>query len=150
MGEVSSNITKHFKWSEFVASDGTEVPEEYKPNVIMLCEQLEIIRSYIEAPLIITCGYRTPETNKACGGSDNSQHLYAAAVDLKSHLYSPAELAREIHALAERGMIVNGGIGFYKKTHVHYDIGYGMKRPKRRWPVEWWRDMPMKIKRGSA
>ena len=147
---MSSQITDHFAWSEFTASDGTEVPDEYKPNVILLCEQLEIIRAYIEAPLIITSGYRTTEINRAVGGSDGSQHTYAAAVDLKSHLYSPAVLAREINALAERGAIINGGIGFYKKTHVHYDIGFGMKRPKRRWPIEWWRDMPMNIKRGRA
>ena len=78
----------------------------------------------IAGPIVITSGYRSPETNATTeGAARNSQHLYAKAVDM----YVPGVSMRDLFdACWSRGL--SGGIGYYD-THVHLDSG------TRRWWV---------------
>lgn len=69
-------------------------------------------------PLIITSGYRSPQTNAATeGAARNSQHLYAKAVDMCVEGVSMREL---FDACWSRG--ISGGIGYYS-DHIHLDSG---------------------------
>lgn len=121
-------ITKHFKSEEFDCHDGTKVPQELMPNVIMLCGALEVIRYALDSPLVIVSAYRHPLYNKRIGGAKNSQHLEAKAVDIISSTLTPKEVYYKIETLMNAGHIPQGGLGLYK-TFVHYDI----RGSKARW-----------------
>ena len=78
----------------------------------------------IYRPIIITSGYRSPETNAATeGAARNSMHLYAKAADMYVDGVSMESL---FDACWSRS--VSGGIGYYG-DHVHLDSG------TRRWWV---------------
>lgn len=46
------------------------------------------IRDWMGEPLHVTSGYRSPELNKAIGGSTNSQHCLGQAIDIDAQKYS--------------------------------------------------------------
>ena len=89
---------------------------------------LDILRGivgYYEAwnwkyPIIITSGYRTPQTNNKLGegAAKNSMHLYGRATDLYMQRIPVAHLA-------QLGMhFQRGGVGFYpQRGFVHLDTG---------------------------
>lgn len=87
------NITKNFKWSEFICGDGTEPPEEYHNNILKCANELQKLRDILSSPIIITSAYRTKEWNKKVGGAFSSNHLTGSAVDIKTRGISPADLA---------------------------------------------------------
>jgi uncharacterized protein YcbK (DUF882 family) len=75
-------------------------------------------------PLVITSGYRSPQTNEATeGAARNSMHLYAKAADVYVDGISMRDL---FDACWSRS--VSGGMGYYD-DHVHLDSGL------RRWWV---------------
>jgi len=83
----------------------------------------------IGGPLMITSGYRTPETNAATeGAARNSMHLYAKAADMYVEGISMRDLFGVCWSRA-----ISGGIGYYD-DHVHLDSG------TRRW---WVGDIPV-------
>ncbi len=70
------------------------------------------------APLVITSGYRSPQTNAATeGAARNSMHLYGKAADF----YVAGVSTRELFSVAY-SREVSGGIGYYE-DHVHLDSG---------------------------
>jgi uncharacterized protein YcbK (DUF882 family) len=72
----------------------------------------------IRQPLVITSGYRTPQTNVATeGAARNSMHLYAKAADMYVEGVSMRDLFDACWSRA-----VSGGIGYYD-DHVHLDSG---------------------------
>ncbi len=78
----------------------------------------------VREPLIITSGYRSPQTNAATeGAARNSMHLYGKAADM----YVPGVSMRDLFD-ACWSREVAGGIGYYD-DHVHLDSG------SRRWWV---------------
>lgn len=50
-------------------------------NLFALCQVLQYIRIYCDAPVIITSGFRDREHNKRVSGVYNSQHLDGCACD---------------------------------------------------------------------
>ena len=56
--------------------------------------RLEMLRSKLGKPIIITSGYRCPKHNKEVGGVANSQHTKGTAVDIKVKGVNPAEVSR--------------------------------------------------------
>lgn len=83
----------------------------------------------IRQPLIITSGYRSPQTNAATeGAARNSMHLYGKAADM----YMPGVSMRELFDVCW-SREVSGGMGYYE-DHVHLDSG------TRRW---WVGDLPV-------
>ena len=122
-------MTPHFKRQEFDCSDGTIVPTEYMDNLQTLCNNLEVLRDYLNSPVSITgSGYRTETHNKKVGGAKNSQHIYAKAADINAKGYTPKELYEAIETLIGLGRMKQGGLGLYN-TFVHYDI----RGTKARW-----------------
>lgn len=107
-------LSKNFKRSEFTCHCGCE-DDRVRPELI---EALQELRNLVNAPIIVTSGFRCIEHNKACGGAKNSQHVYGRAADIHVSGMSQSTLA----SLAEKiPAFKNGGIGIYK-TWVHVDV----------------------------
>ena len=79
-------LSKNFSLSEFlVTSTGIEnIPtKEVIENLRKLCVNvLQPLRDMYGKPIIITSGYRSPEVNKAVGGSKTSGHMLGTAADI--------------------------------------------------------------------
>jgi len=60
-----------------------EPTEEHRENMCLLAENIfEPLRSYVGGPIKINSFYRSPELNKAIGGSTKSQHCHGQAIDI--------------------------------------------------------------------
>ena len=114
-------LEKNFKLQEFMCRDGTSVPEDMMANVEKLAKNLQVLRDYIEKPITIISGYRTPEYNKKCGGVKKSQHLLAKAADIIVSGMTSLEVRDTIIKLIKQGKMDPGGVGLYP-TFTHYDI----------------------------
>lgn len=88
--EMKDIKTPHFSMEELVKSD-TATANGIKniPSVGVLdnlcklmTEVLEPARCRLDAPVIVTSGYRCTELNKLVGGVSNSQHVRGQAADL--------------------------------------------------------------------
>ena len=120
------NITGHFTWKEFKCHNGTDVPDNLKPNVIKLCNNLETLRSYINKPINIVSGYRTKDYNNNLRGkshnvAQSSQHIQGKAADIKVDGITQEYLRDIIILLIKDKKMINGGIGIYNGW-IHYDI----------------------------
>lgn len=108
----------HFKLSEFKCKDGTAVPEKYYGNCQRLMNLLEEIRTACgNRAVTVNSGYRTESYNKKVDGAKQSQHLYAAAADIKVS----GKSASEVYKLCDRLVGNRGGVGRYS-TFTHVDV----------------------------
>ena len=114
-------LTENFSLHEFRCRDGSDVPEEYMDNVKELAENLQVLRNYIQKPINVISGYRSPSYNKKIDGARRSQHLLAKAGDLIVKGMTPDEVKAAIVHLIKEGKMKKGGVGLY--THfTHYDV----------------------------
>jgi len=83
-------ISKHISNKESVYSrtalrldiDNTPT-QEHKNNMVKLAEEVfEPLRAYVGGPVKINSFYRSPDLNKAIGGSSKSQHCHGQAIDI--------------------------------------------------------------------
>jgi uncharacterized protein YcbK (DUF882 family) len=123
---MNNHITANFTWSEFACHNGIWVPNDLKSNVTLLCEQLEVIRKFINAPICVVCGYRTEAYNRELRLKDskvafNSQHCLGKAADIQNYIENSLVFRNQILHLFNIGAILQGGLGLYD-TFVHYDI----------------------------
>ena len=121
-------LTTNFSLNEFACKDGTQVPDELKSNVQALAEQLQILRDYLNEPIHINSGYRTPAYNKKRGGKPNSYHMKAMAADITVKSKTPKQLASVVEKLISNGTLKIGGIGVYP-GFIHVDT----RKVKARW-----------------
>ena len=86
---MTTQLTENFTLEELIASDtadamgidNTPGPDE-EACLSFLADVLEEVRRILgDKPLFISSGYRCYELNVACGGADNSAHLYGLAAD---------------------------------------------------------------------
>ena len=83
-------ISKHISNKEGVYSrtairlDIDNVPtKKHLANMVELAENIfEPLRAYVGGPIKINSFYRSPELNKAIGGSAKSQHCQGQAIDI--------------------------------------------------------------------
>ena len=83
-------ISKHISDKEGVYSrtaqrlDINNTPtKQHKENMVKIAEEVfEPLRMYVGGPIKINSFYRSPELNKAIGGSIKSQHCQGQAIDL--------------------------------------------------------------------
>ena len=83
-------ISKHISYKEGVYSrTATRLSINNKPNdeqmqnMCLIAEEVfEPLRSWVGGPIKINSFFRSPELNKAIGGSTKSQHCHGQAIDL--------------------------------------------------------------------
>jgi uncharacterized protein YcbK (DUF882 family) len=124
----TQQLTKNFNISEFRCKDGTDVPDSLECNVIILANNLQVLRDEIsrrqkkDTPIHINSGYRTPSYNKKLeGAATHSTHMKAQAGDLTCIAYTPKQLADIIEELIKAGKMKQGGLGRYN-GFTHYDV----------------------------
>lgn len=96
-------LTNNFNLSEFTFSqtafrkgiDNTPSKEVIE-NLTRLANVLETIRANVGGPINISSGYRSPELNKAIGGSPTSDHMEGNAADFNIRGMTPRAVARAI------------------------------------------------------
>lgn len=119
--ESNEQLGKHFKVKEFACKDGSPVVfiDDYLWTV------LDMLRTQIRKPVIVTSGYRTPDWNKKAGGAKYSYHMRGMAADIKVNGMTPKEVAKKLNELVpdECGIIVYN-------SWVHFDVRYGRKYRK--------------------
>lgn len=127
-------LTNNFTLSEFNCKDGSKVPEKYMGNLQELADNLQVLRNFIEKPIMINSGYRSPNYNdvvlpsRGIKTAKNSFHKKAMASDIKVKGMTPKEVKEAIEFLILGGKMKQGGLKAYN-TFVHYDVrGY-----KARW-----------------
>lgn len=74
------------------------IPDRLLPNITRLIDYLDKVREEFGAPIRVSSGYRSPELNKAVGGSRKSQHMEGLAADL-----AVPELSRLFQTIREMG-----------------------------------------------
>ena len=121
-------MTKNFSLDEFACRDGSPVPDDLIDNVNTLADNLQVLRDYLDEPIHINSGYRSPEYNKKIGGAKSSQHLLAKAADITVKSKTPAELKAIVEKLIDEKKLYFGGIGLYP-GFFYVDI----RRNKARW-----------------
>jgi len=85
---AEERLTDHFTLREMTASptairlglDNTP-PADLLGNLREVAETLELVRAYFQRPVLVTSGYRSPEVNRAVGGSPSSAHMLGLACD---------------------------------------------------------------------
>jgi len=117
-------LTRNFQYKEFWSSDiklgfkSIEPPVRLFDNILIMANELQKVRDYIESPIIITSGYRTPVWNAYVGGVKKSYHLYGKACDIKVIGIPLQDLAIYVAFLTSfRGYGINLAKGF-----LHIDM----------------------------
>ena len=121
-------ITKSFNLSEFQCKCGCKMPPKVLGNVLVLVEQLQVLRDALNTPIHLTNAYRCVTHNKEVGGAKNSQHLLGKAADIQIEHLTPREVSTTIEIFIDEGLMKQGGLATYP-TFVHYDI----RGKKARW-----------------
>lgn len=122
-------LTPHFTLAELTASataqrlrlDNTP-PAELLPRLILVAEMLERIRSTLQAPIVVTSGYRGPEVNRAVGGVTSSDHTQGHAADIVAPAYgTPYQIAKALAPMVSVlgiGQLILEGVGGKQWVHV--------------------------------
>lgn len=91
--------------------------EETKGMLPDICFKLDRAREFFGFPMVLTCGYRTPEHNAEIGGVPDSAHVKGMAADIKAPI-DPQ--------MREKMMWSFGAAGFRRvesaPKHFHVDI----------------------------
>lgn len=126
----------HFTMSELLKSDIAEkynisnIPDKQSLDnmLILICECLEPIRLYINKPMIISSGYRSPRLNghPLINGTPNSQHVTGQAVDFTIKGMTPKVI---IELIKESGVEFDQLLNEHNLwVHISYNKGKNRKQ----------------------
>lgn len=93
------NLSDHFTLDELTFSqtaarlglDNTP-SDEVVQALTRTAHGLEMVRAYLQAPVLVSSGYRSPLVNRAVGGSPNSQHIKGEAADFTAPGFGQPEM----------------------------------------------------------
>lgn len=96
-------------------------PTALWPNIASLAQRLDMIRTEIGAPMILTSVYRTQAYNCAVGGALDSRHQRFMATDLMiKNNKSPVDWARQLRDI-RKDKKFNACVGAHEES-VHIDL----------------------------
>lgn len=105
-------ITPNFSLAELTRSDAAKrlglsnMPNEHEMgNIKKTAEALEKIRTYVNAPIVVSSCFRSESVNRAVGGSTTSAHRYGSAADIDAVGYTSTQLADKILEMRDKGLI---------------------------------------------
>ena len=106
-------ISKHISYKEGVYSRTAmrrgiknNPNAEQMQNMVAIAEEVfEPLRAYVGGPIKINSFFRSPELNKAIGGSSKSQHCHGQAIDLDDTF----------------GRATNAEMYYFIKEHLDFD-----------------------------
>jgi hypothetical protein len=94
-------ITQHFNYREMTRSATgqrlglkNDPPAELMPNILKVCERLELVRAHYGKPIRVLSCYRSPAVNAAVGGSKTSAHRFGLAADFEVEGVANIDVAR--------------------------------------------------------
>lgn len=98
------NLTDHFTLEELTHSQtaarlglDNEPPPDVVDALTRTAHGLEMVRVLLQAPILVSSGYRSPLVNRAVGGAANSQHILGEAADFTAPGFGdPTEIVRAI------------------------------------------------------
>lgn len=105
---------KHFNLSEFFrSSTAAENGIKNEPSIderativrninLLVDNVLDPVRDMVDAPIIITSGYRCPQVNQLAGGVDNSQHMSGCAADFHVMGFTPSMMLEVFFCILNR------------------------------------------------
>jgi len=105
-----TKLTANFYLEELIASntatragiDNTPSPEAYACISLILAPGLQRVRDHLQAPILVSSGYRSPELNIRVGSGPSSQHVEGLAADFTSPGYgTPLTICRSLIAHRE-------------------------------------------------
>ena len=121
LDNLEQNLSKNFKLKEFKSRDGAPFTPEVYNNLIVLSKNLQVLRDYVNKPIRVNSGYRSPAYNKKIGGATKSQHMLGRAADITIQGMTPGEVANTIEKLITAGKMQQGGLGRYP-NFTQYDF----------------------------
>lgn len=134
-------MTPHFTLVEFTRSDtaarlGIDNTPDSRAlsNLHFLAAKLEEVRAILQAPIIVTSGYRSPALNKAIDGSATSSHLEGLAADFHVPGFGPDQAVAQ--AIADSALVFDQLIfeqSAHGSTWVHVGVGERMRRDVLSW-----------------
>lgn len=97
-------LTPHFRLKEMIKTSRSSIDNWPKDVDTVLALRynciwiLEKVRDHFGKAVTVNSGYRSPELNKAIGGSTTSQHMKGEAVDFEINGVANADICRWIKA----------------------------------------------------
>jgi len=131
---IDERLQQSFRLSEFLRSDtavrrgldNVPKPTEMANIRHVLAPGMQRVRNCLGVPVHITSGYRSPEVNRAVGGSGNSQHSQGLAADFVAPEFGlPRAVARY---LMERSAEIRYDQLIWEGAWVH--ISFVADRPR--------------------
>ena len=121
---------KHFTLSEFFrSSTAAKNGIKNEPSIderativrninLLVDNVLDPVRDMVNAPIIITSGYRCPQVNRLVGGVDNSQHMSGCAADFHVMGFTPA-MMYEVFLYISNTLEYDQLIYYRRKNIIH-------------------------------
>ena len=133
-------LSKNFSLNEMTKSQtalrrgiDNKPGDEEEANLQQLCEQvLQKVRDHFGKPVTVNSGYRSPELNKAIGGSTTSDHCKGMAADIEIPGVSNYEIADWIKSNCEFRQLIlefyTPGVPDSGWVHVSYNYEENEKK----------------------
>ena len=119
-------LTPHFSLAELTTTNqkinntpSKEIVEVLRTTAFYMEKVREILGN---VAITINSGYRSPDVNRAVGGTSNSSHTYGYAVDFTAYGHTPLTIA---NTLAKSNLKFDQLI--YEKTWVHISFDPRMR-----------------------